>query len=177
MRATPWAPLFTFTVADDAVYEVSEQLTLSVALGGSETDATLGTASANGTIYDEDGTDPSTDIDPPGGTNPTDTLGDKPTVSIAATDASAVEGTTNNTLVFTVTQSNASAFATDIVVTLNLGAVEAADITSVTYIDASGNTQTTSVAALETGLALTIPATDGKPWAAVFTYTGGDDAG
>ena len=68
--------------------------------------------------------------------------------------------------------------ATDIVVTLNLGTVEAADITSVTYVNAAGTTVTTTVAALQSGLALTIPATpDGAtPWSPVFTITANQDA-
>jgi hypothetical protein len=44
--------VFTITATQDAIYEVSEALTLSLALGAGETDATLGTATATGTIYD-----------------------------------------------------------------------------------------------------------------------------
>jgi hypothetical protein len=169
--SAPWSPVFTITAAQDAIYEVSEALTMSLALGASETDATLGAAVATGTILDESSTLAS---DITGGNN----LGDKPVVSITATDPTAVEGTTNSTLVFTVAQSNPSTQATDIVVTLNLGTVEAEDITSITYVDASGATVTTTIAALQAGLALTIPATpDGSaPWSPVFTITAAQDA-
>ncbi|MBU3600741.1 tandem-95 repeat protein, partial [Polynucleobacter sp. 30F-ANTBAC] len=116
--SAPWSPVFTITATQDAIYEVSEALTMNLALGSGETDATLGNAQATGTILDEDAT---TASDITGG----DTLGDKPEVSITATDATAVEGTTNSTLLFKVEQSNASTLPTDIVVSLGLGTVEA----------------------------------------------------
>lgn len=150
----------TVNIGNDNVYEGAE--TLNIQLSGA-TNGLITDPTGVGTIKD-DGTET-------GGAD-----NDKPVVSIAATDNNAVEGTSNNTLVFTVTQSKASAFATDIVVSLNLGTVETADITAVTYVDASGATQTTSVSALVSGLALTIPATDGTPWAPVFTFTVSDDA-
>ena len=138
----------------------------------------MGTDTANATIFDESAVAPTTNIDAPLGTNPTDKLGDKPVVSISATDPTAVEGTANSTLVFTVAQSNPSTQATDIVVTLNLGTVSTADITSITYVDASGATVTTTVAALQAGLALTIPATPNgaAPYSPVFTITAAQDA-
>ncbi|MBU3600742.1 cadherin-like domain-containing protein, partial [Polynucleobacter sp. 30F-ANTBAC] len=45
-------PVFTITATQDAIYEVSEALTMNLALGSGETDATLGNAQATGTIYD-----------------------------------------------------------------------------------------------------------------------------
>jgi hypothetical protein len=176
--SAPWSPVFTITAAQDTIYEVSEALTMNLALGAGETDATLGTAVAIGTIYDEDSIAPTTKIDAPLGTNPTNTLADKPIVSITATDPAAVEGTTNSTIVFTVAQSKPSNFDTSIIVTLNLGTVEAADITRITYIAADGITEVpVTLADLVAGLALTIPATpDGSaPWSPVFTITAAQD--
>ena len=90
--------------------------------------------------------------------------------SYYATDATAVEGTTNNTLAFQVSQNNVSEFDTTVVVTLNLDEVEIEDFetTTVTYKDASGADVTTTVADLVAGLEITIPA--GTTYAPEFSY-------
>ena len=69
-----YAPEFVITANDDAIFEKSESLTMSVALAAGETDATLSTTAnaATGTIYDEDSNDP-TEPDPSVG----DELGDR----------------------------------------------------------------------------------------------------
>jgi hypothetical protein len=63
---------------------------------------------------------------------------DMPRVSITLIDAHAVEGTTNDTIVFAVTQSNASDFDTTVQINLNLNEAEVADIVSLSYTDANG---------------------------------------
>ncbi|BFM17033.1 hypothetical protein R50073_32160 [Maricurvus nonylphenolicus] len=162
-----YAPEFVITAVDDTIFEGNESLSMSVALGAGETDATLGTSSANATIHDEDSSDPT---DP----NPGDDRGDAPVVSIASTNNTAVEGTSNDTVSFVVSQSNESDFATDVVVTLNLGTVEAADINAtVTYLDSAGNPASTTVAALQAGLNITIPAN--SSYAPEFVITAVDD--
>ncbi|MFP3353477.1 Calx-beta domain-containing protein, partial [Pseudoalteromonas sp. SIMBA_153] len=83
------APVITVTIADDVVYEQSEDLVLAIS---TPVNATMGTDSATGVILDE-----SNDPANPG----SNTEGDKPTVSVS--DASADEG---SNLVHTVTLSN-----------------------------------------------------------------------
>ncbi|MFP3457407.1 hypothetical protein R0J89_14235, partial [Psychrobacter sp. SIMBA_152] len=83
------APVITVTIADDVVYEQSEDLVLAIS---TPVNATIGTDSATGVILDE-----SNDPANPG----SNTEGDKPTVSVS--DASADEG---SNLVHTVTLSN-----------------------------------------------------------------------
>ncbi|MEG9304887.1 VCBS domain-containing protein, partial [Psychrobacter celer] len=77
------APVITITVADDDVYERSEDLVLDIS---NTQNATIGTDSATGTILDEDAADG------------TSQEGDKPTVTVG--DATATEG---DTLVHQVT--------------------------------------------------------------------------
>ncbi|WP_201550809.1 beta strand repeat-containing protein [Psychrobacter fjordensis] len=76
-------PTFTITPNDDAIYEVSEALSMSIS---NALNASIGTATDSATIFDEDATD--------GTVNE----GDKPTVTVG--DASAIEG---DTLVHSVT--------------------------------------------------------------------------
>ncbi len=74
------APNITITVADDTDYERSETIGMSIA---NPTNAVLSSStSAVGTIFDEDSTNPNTNIDAPGGTNPTDKEGDAPILSL-----------------------------------------------------------------------------------------------
>ncbi|MEL0621300.1 hypothetical protein, partial [Psychrobacter proteolyticus] len=72
------APVITVTIADDVVYEQSEDLVLEI---GSPVNATIGTNSATGVILDE-----SNDPANPG----SNTEGDKPVVSVS--DATTDEG-------------------------------------------------------------------------------------
>ena len=169
--SAPWSPVFTITAAQDAIYEVSEALTMNLALGAGETDATLGTAVATGTILDESSTLAS---DITGGNN----LGDKPVVSITATDATAVEGTTNNTLVFTVSQTNLSTVDTTVLVKGTLGDISVADLTSISYTNAAGtvvtlSTPTDIASFFSTGVTVKIPA--GLTAAPVITFTASND--
>ncbi|MBF2720909.1 hypothetical protein IP510_13585, partial [Psychrobacter sp. NG254] len=111
-------PTFTITPAQDAIYEISE--TIGMSLSG-PVNATLGTSTATGKILDENGG-----------------AIDAPVVSISATDAQAIEGV-DNTLIFSVTQTNLSNL--DTTVTVSLGGnntVEAADIASISYTNADG---------------------------------------
>ncbi|MGE6475231.1 Ig-like domain-containing protein, partial [Psychrobacter sp. NPDC078631] len=89
------APVITINVADDAIYEQSEDLTLNIS---NPTNATVGPVnSATGTISDEDNGDT---------TDGSITDGDKPVVSIVATTPEATEGAADNTLAFTISQDN-----------------------------------------------------------------------
>ena len=90
--------------------------------------ATVGTASDTGSI-----------VDNPAATGPGgNTDGDKPTVSIAATDNKAIEvGDTG--LAFTVSQDNVSNFDTTVTVKVGTTSVAvAADIASISYTNAAG---------------------------------------
>ncbi|ECI3832704.1 hypothetical protein DKT09_22950, partial [Salmonella enterica subsp. enterica] len=83
--------------------------------------ATLGTSTATGAILDENGG-----------------AIDAPVVNITATDAQAIEGV-DNTLIFTVTQTNLSNLDTTVKVSLGAtNTVEAADIASISYTNAAG---------------------------------------
>jgi hypothetical protein len=161
-----YAPVFTFTAVDDSIFESSESLTLGVALNGAS-DATIGTGSASAVIDDEDDAAPG------------DKLGEASVVSVVATDDNAVEGTTNNTAVFTVSQSTVAAADTTVDIALTLGDVETADITSIVYTDASGALQTVTgavdIAAFVAGGDSVIIAA-GDTAAPVITITFADDA-
>ncbi|XPV69498.1 MAG: beta strand repeat-containing protein [Halarcobacter sp.] len=137
------APEITITIANDAIYEKSEALSMSIS---NAVNATIGTATDGATIYDEDSTTPSspTPPDEPGtpSTPPTDESGDKPVVNIEATDNDAVEGTSNNSLVYTVSQNNVSEFDTTVDLSMTLNEVEVEDITSIVYTDSNGNVVT-----------------------------------
>ena len=136
----------------------------------SPVNATLGGASATGVVLDNDNT---------GTGEPND--GDKPTVSIAATDDKAVEGGADDPLVFTVSQDKVSNF--DTTVNVKLGAsdnsIEAADIASISYTNAAGTVVTLSTQAdiadfLTNGATITIKA--GQTAAPAITVTVVDDA-
>ena len=67
--------------------------------------------------------------------------GDKPTLNITATDATATEGVADDVLVYQVSQTNPSNFDTVAHVSLS-GAVSAADVAQIVYTDANGAVQT-----------------------------------
>ncbi|MFP3353499.1 hypothetical protein R0K04_19140, partial [Pseudoalteromonas sp. SIMBA_153] len=111
-------PSFSITPTQDAIYEISETIGMSLS---SPVNAALGTATASAEILDEDGG-----------------AIDAPVVSIAATDAQAIEGV-DNTLIFSVTQTNLSNLDTTVNVSLGgNNTVEAADIASISYTNADG---------------------------------------
>uniref|UniRef100_UPI0036D2E263 Calx-beta domain-containing protein n=1 Tax=Psychrobacter sp. R86515 TaxID=3093855 RepID=UPI0036D2E263 len=151
-------PSFSITPAQDAIYEISETIGMSLS---SPVNAALGTATASAEILDEDGG-----------------AIDAPVVSIAATDAQAIEGV-DNTLIFSVTQTNLSNL--DTTVNVSLGAantVEAADIASISYTNATGVVVSLTTATqiqdfLANGASVTIPA--GETAAPVITVTIADD--
>ncbi|MDN3442690.1 hypothetical protein QL898_13780, partial [Psychrobacter sp. APC 3279] len=112
------SPTFTITPTQDAIYEISETIGMSLS---SPVNAALGTATATAEILDEDGG-----------------AIDAPVVSITATDAQAIEGV-DNSLIFSVTQTNLSNLDTTVNVSLgNTNTVEAADIASISYTNAAG---------------------------------------
>jgi len=112
---------------DDNVYEGDETFELN-----GKTEFMDNDTSGTGTIKDDGNATDGNDAD-----NEADD--DRPIVSIVATDDNAVEGTTNNTLVFAVTQTNVSDFDTTVDINLNLDETEVANITSISYTDANGN--------------------------------------
>ncbi len=174
------APVITINVADDAIYEKSEDLVLDIS---NPSNAAIGpNGSATGTIFDEDQVD--NDVDNPN--NPDDPAdpvdGDKPVVGIIATKPQAVEGEAgNNALEFTVSQNNQSNFDTTVDVKLNSGAsdIDAADIDSIVYTDATGTEITLTTQAeiqdfLDNGVSVKIEA--GSTEAPVITINVADDA-
>ena len=90
-------PSFSITPTQDAIYEISETIGMSLS---NPVNATLGTSTATGAILDENGG-----------------AIDAPVVNITATDAQAIEGV-DNTLIFTVTQTNLSNLDTTVKVSL-----------------------------------------------------------
>ena len=128
------SPTFSITPTNDTNYEVSETLGMSIS---NPVNATVGTASATGTILDESN-------DP---LNPTvNTEGDRPTVSITATDPQAIEGV-DSTLAFVVSQDNVSNFDTIVDVSLGNSSIEAVDIASIVYTNSAGVEVTLSTTA------------------------------
>ena len=157
-------PTVTIVPTDDDIYEVSESFQGVIS---TPVNATLGTDSANGTFVDEDDSDPTTITDQQDG--------DKTVVSLTSTNTDAVEGTSNDTVSFKVSQSNESNFDTSVIVTLDLNEVEANDISNdVTYLDINGQVVHTTVTALEAGLEITIPAN--SDYSPEFIITALDDA-
>ncbi|MFP3458198.1 hypothetical protein R0J89_18295, partial [Psychrobacter sp. SIMBA_152] len=67
-----------------------------------------------------------------------------PIISISATDATGIEGVTDDTIVFSIDQAGLSDRATSVIATLNLTDAEAADIDSILLTNADGSTQTIS---------------------------------
>ncbi|WP_434353523.1 Calx-beta domain-containing protein [Psychrobacter sp. HD31] len=163
-------PTFTFTAKDDDIYEVSEELKLTMS---DVENAELGTSEATGVINDEDDGNPKT---------PTDTKdGDKPVVNLVSTDAVAVEGgqsgdaSTDNQLVYTVKQDGESEKTTKATVKLDLNEVEAEDIESITLTKADGSTQTVTVDELKVGVEVEIPAGTTADKMPKFTIIAKDD--
>ncbi|MGE6431708.1 beta strand repeat-containing protein, partial [Psychrobacter sp. NPDC078459] len=131
--------LITISVADDSVYEQTEDLGLIISNAVNPNGVTITTATDSGVIEDEAAQDG------------TPQEGDRPTVSITATKDTAIEGE-DNTLEYTVAQDNLSNLATTVTVKVATGSseVEAADIASIGYIDATGSPVTiTDSAAIE----------------------------
>ncbi|MLS00635.1 hypothetical protein DQI88_23365, partial [Salmonella enterica subsp. enterica] len=136
-------PSFSITPTQDAIYEISETIGMSLS---NPVNATLGTLTATGAILDENGG-----------------AIDAPVVNITATDAQAIEGV-DNTLIFTVTQTNLSNLDTTVKVSLGAtNTVEAADIASISYTNAAGVVVSLTTATqiqdfLANGASITIPA-------------------
>ncbi|WP_227501934.1 MULTISPECIES: VCBS domain-containing protein [unclassified Psychrobacter] len=120
--------LITISVADDSVYEQTEDLGLIISNAVNPNGVTITTATDSGVIEDEAAQDG------------TPQEGDRPTVGITASKDTAIEGV-DNTLEYTVAQDNLSNLATTVTVKVATGSseVEAADIASIGYIDATGS--------------------------------------
>ena len=152
-------PVVTITPVDDDIFEKSEAFSANIT---APVNAEIGTGNANARIDDE-----TTPGEPP-------REGDKPTVNIIATKALAVEG--ESVAEFEISQTNESDFATTVRFTLDLNEIEAADIESISYTDATGNTvQVSDINSFITnGIELVIPAgSNAKP---VVIITPKDDA-
>ena len=155
-------PTIELTPYDDDIHEIQENFFGTISLSAGETDAILGISSDNARFLDE-------------GRN---NEGDKPTVSIAATDALVVEGVANDKVVFEISQDNVSNFETKVVAKLDLDEVELADIDTITYTDAGGTATVLTAGQITaltdgTGLEVLIPVgSSGKP---SFTITAVDD--
>ncbi|MFK3918032.1 cadherin-like domain-containing protein, partial [Psychrobacter sp. NPDC078501] len=121
-----------FTIADDSAYEQTENLGLVISNPVNPNGISITTNTDSGVISDES----NNPADPLDGSNEE---GDRPTVSITATDAQAIESE-DNVLSYTVKQDNLSNLATtvQVKVDVNNSDVEAADIASITYTNAAG---------------------------------------
>ncbi|WP_201595491.1 VCBS domain-containing protein [Psychrobacter fulvigenes] len=162
--------LITISVADDSVYEQTEDLGLIISNAVNPNGVTIITATDSGVIEDEAAQDG------------TPQEGDRPTVGITASKATAIEGV-DNTLEYTVEQDNESNLATTVTVKVATGSseVEAADIASIGYIDATGSpvtiTDSAAIQALLNGtttLQVKVPA--GSTAAPKITVIVKDDA-
>ncbi|MCG3879282.1 Calx-beta domain-containing protein, partial [Psychrobacter sp. Ps6] len=167
--------VFSVPIVNDDIYEGAESFRVaitSVSSGRAAIDTANSTVET--TVYDDGTTDGTTPVDP---NNPT-AGSDIPVVNIAATDAQAIEGV-DNTLIFSVTQSNLSNLDTTVTVTLGASnTVEAADIASISYTNADGVVVSLTTSAqiqdfLTNGANVTIPA--GQTTAPVITVTIADD--
>ncbi|MGP9493181.1 Calx-beta domain-containing protein, partial [Psychrobacter sp. AOP7-B1-24] len=157
-------PSIAVTPTDDDIFEISEMLEMSIS---NPVNAIIGTNSDIGVILDEDGIDGTLQV------------GDKPTVSIAATDGQAIEGL-DNTLAFSVTQDNLSNFDTNVTINLSdISSIDATDIASISYTNGTGMAVTLSTTAqiqdfISNGDTVTIPA--GSMVAPAIIITVVDDA-
>ncbi|UEC25572.1 hypothetical protein LK453_00005, partial [Psychrobacter sanguinis] len=156
-------PSIAITPKQDDIYEQLETLGMNLS---SPVNATIGTGTATGDILDES----DNSEDPFDGSN---TEGDKPVVSISATDNQAIEGI-DNTLVFTVSQTKISNFDTTVTVSLGASDIDASDIASITYTNANGEAVTLSTQAqiqnfFEKGDKVTIPAGSTQASAIIIT--------
>ncbi|MGE6325369.1 VCBS domain-containing protein, partial [Psychrobacter sp. NPDC078370] len=159
--------LITISVADDSVYEQTEDLGLIISNAVNPNGVTITTATDSGVIEDEAAQDG------------TPQEGDRPTVSITATKDTAIEGE-DNTLEFSITQDNISTVDSTVDVKLNSGDsdIDAADISSIVYTDENGTEITLSTQAqiqdfLTNGASVKIAA--GQTKAPVITITVADD--
>ncbi|WP_352259882.1 Calx-beta domain-containing protein [Psychrobacter sp. TB55-MNA-CIBAN-0194] len=132
--------------------------------------ASIGTATDTAVITDN--------TDPNGPIGNTD--GDKPTVSITATDAQSVEGI-DSVLSYTVEQDNESNFDTTVQVSVDSSSdIEASDIASITYTNSSGNvvtiTGSTAIQAVLDGTTvLDVKVPTGSTAAPIITVTTNND--
>ncbi|UEC25588.1 hypothetical protein [Psychrobacter sanguinis] len=122
-------PSIAITPKQDDIYEQLETLGMNLS---SPVNATIGTGTATGDILDES----DNSEDPFDGSN---TEGDKPVVSISATDNQAIEGV-DSVLKYVVSQDTVSNFDTTISVKVDLTHtdVDASDIESISYTNAAG---------------------------------------
>ncbi|MFK3990419.1 VCBS domain-containing protein [Psychrobacter sp. NPDC064578] len=165
-----FTPVITVTAKDDDIFENSEDLVFDISTDDDFATVSPTQGTATGTILDEDNGNPN---------DGSTTDGDKPVVSIIATEPSAVEGETgNDTLEFTISQDNVSNF--DTVVTVNLGTgttVDADDIDQISYTVEGGPdvviTDTQEIADFLATGTVTIPA--GSSFTPVITVTAKDD--
>ena len=167
---TGYTPQIVLTAADDDLIENVEKFSGNISTDDSNVEITAANASANASIKDEDGE------------NPDNPRNESPSLAITASKAQAIEGEPNSgdTVVFDVTRSGNSEEAVEFRFELGkdgLSGLEASDITSITYVDAAGDTQSvTSITAFLAGteeLLITIPA--GTGYTPQIVLTAADD--
>ncbi|WP_279507513.1 Calx-beta domain-containing protein [Aeromonas veronii] len=156
---------FNIKTIDDAIYEGSEDFSISIS-GVSGGNATISLNSSANTNIIDDGTGP--------GPNPDD---DRPTLSV--TDAGEVSEGSN--AVFTVGLTHATEAPLTINLGLDLGTAEAGDLgtLTVTYVDSNGATQTltvdgdgnVTVPAGVTSLTVTVATTDDSVYEGDETFS------
>ena len=163
---------FEVETLNDNIYEITEEFTIEIETVSNQEQ--FGTVTIDKTpvltvINDEDDNNPDTpDV-------PTD--GDKPVVSIVATDAIATEGITTDTATFKISQTNTSNFDTKVKVTLNLTEITKEDISKVEYTDANGDTVTLTSSQIDALVAGTFEVVipKGSTGTPSFTFTAKDD--
>ncbi|MDZ7818211.1 MAG: hypothetical protein U5K55_06180, partial [Aliarcobacter sp.] len=163
---TAQTPTVEITPVDDVIYETSEAFGSVIT---TSSDVIMGTSTATAAIDDED---------KDGDTPPDDKDGDKPTLNLVATDNRAVEGTDNNTIVYTVSQTNLSNFDTTVDLAITLNEVEVSDITSITYTNSTGTVVTLSDSTAINNFVTngtTLKIESGQTSAPVITITVSDD--
>ncbi|MEH6443865.1 MAG: cadherin-like domain-containing protein, partial [Oceanospirillaceae bacterium] len=162
-----YQPVITLTAADDVDIEGVEAFSGNIATA--DTNVLITTSTAAASIKDEDGQNPD---------NPRE---ESPVLAISTIKAQATEGEVDdNTVTFEVVRTGST--EQDVTFDFTLGesassSLEASDITSISYVDAAGDTQTVAdIAAFLAGtapLSITIPA--GSSYQPVITLTAADD--
>ncbi|MBS9773506.1 MAG: tandem-95 repeat protein, partial [Gammaproteobacteria bacterium] len=162
------------TVADDEVYEQSEDISLTISQATNDDGVTIGTNTAKGTIDDES----SNRNDP---LDKTDKEGDKPIVNISVDPDTVIEGD-KQSLVFKVAYDQGQTSEKDSIVHVQpkklADNVEADDIESITYENVNGEIITLTDPAkikdfFDNGVDVKIPA--GKDHAPVISILPKDD--
>ncbi|MDG6882376.1 Serralysin precursor [Phocoenobacter uteri] len=165
------SPTFEITPKDDSIYEKSESFSMTLS---DPKNASLGKETDTATIKDEDQKDNTAD-NPENTDDSTDPVdGDKPVISLKATDKTAVEGKADDTIKFEVQLKGDTKFETKATVKLDLGDLKETDIQTIKFVDGNGDIKEVSVKDAIKGIEVTIPA--GSKTVPSFEITPKDDA-